>query len=125
MIDRLRLSASAKNQLVTLKRRTGIEHYNVICRHALCLSLANPSVPPDETYGTVSGVEIDWRTFTGGQEILYLNLLAARLASENTPVTAESLRLAALRHVHRGLAYLAGRRDEDLLTDLARAIAST
>ncbi len=49
-MDRIRLNASAKNQLATLKRRTGIEHNNALCRHALCISLANPSVPPLESY---------------------------------------------------------------------------
>ena len=38
MIDRIRLTATAKNQLITLKRKTGLQHYNSFCRHALCLS---------------------------------------------------------------------------------------
>ena len=38
MIERVKLTAAAKQQLITLKRKTGIEHYNTICRHALVLS---------------------------------------------------------------------------------------
>ncbi|WP_435947067.1 DndE family protein [Dryocola sp. BD586] len=31
-IDNVRLSEKAKQQLITLKRRTGIENWNVLCR---------------------------------------------------------------------------------------------
>src|SRR3546814_6805684 len=74
-MERIKLNSAARNQLTTLKRRTGIEHNNAICRHALCVSLANPSVPPNESFSFVGGLEIDWRTLTGGQDALYYNLL--------------------------------------------------
>lgn len=118
-MERIKLSASARNQLATLKRRTGIEHNNVICRHALCMSLANPSVPPEENFSFVGGLEIDWRTLTGGQEALYTNLLVVRLHSEEKRVSEETIRQTFLLHVHRGLSYLVGRREEDLLIELA------
>lgn len=121
-MERIKLTAAAKNQLVTLKRRTGIEHNNAICRHALCLSLANPSIPPEETFSFGGGVEIDWRTLTGGQDALYHNLLVVRLLAEGRPVTEDSIRQTFLRHVHRGLSYLASRREDDLLVELARSI---
>ena len=118
-MERIKLSASARNQLATLKRRTGIEHNNAICRHALCMSLANPSVPPEENFSFVGGLEIDWRTLTGGQEALYTNLLVVRLQSEGKRASEEAIRQTFLLHVHRGLSYLVSRREEDLLVDLA------
>lgn len=78
-MERVKLTSAARNQLSTIKRRTGIEHNNAICRHALCISLANPSVPPNENFSFSGGLEIDWRTLTGGQEDLYTNLLIIRL----------------------------------------------
>ncbi|WP_338478535.1 DndE family protein [Pseudomonas trivialis] len=42
IIDRVRLTAAAKIQLSTLKRRYSLEHNNTICRYALCMSLATP-----------------------------------------------------------------------------------
>lgn len=122
-MERVKLTYAARNQLVTIKRRTGIEHYNAICRHALCISLANPSVPPNENFSFSGGLEIDWRTLTGGQENLYTNLLIVRLLSEGTGVSEESIRQAFLLHVHRGLSYLVARREEDLLAELAAAVA--
>ncbi|MEB4734089.1 DndE family protein, partial [Burkholderia contaminans] len=35
VIERVKLTSIAKNQLIALKRKTGIEHNNVLCRHAL------------------------------------------------------------------------------------------
>jgi hypothetical protein len=58
-MERIKLNAAARNQLTTLKRRTGIEHNNAVCRHALCISLANPSVPPDENF-SFSGTTTCW-----------------------------------------------------------------
>lgn len=124
VIERVRLTPSAKNQLITLKRKTGIEHNNVLCRHALCLSLANPSVPPKETFNFAGGLEIDWRTFTGGNEDVYHNLLIVRLLRDQVALTPDSLREALVLHVHRGLSYLASRREEELLTELALSLAS-
>ena len=45
-IEHIRISRTARDQLITLKRRTGIMHWNVLCRWALCRSLAEPAPPP-------------------------------------------------------------------------------
>ncbi|MEB4633720.1 DNA sulfur modification protein DndE [Burkholderia contaminans] len=124
VIERVKLTSIAKNQLIALKRKTGIEHNNVLCRHALCLSLANASAPPEETFNFSGGLEIDWRTFTGGNEGLYSNLIIVRLLRDKIQPTPNSIRQALLLHLHRGLSYLASRREEDLLIELARAISS-
>lgn len=118
MIDRIRLTAAAKIQLSTLKRKTGIEHYNSICRHALCLSLANPTMPPDEDFNFNGGIEIDWRVFAGGYEDLYLNLILMRMKSDDIKNTADSLRKVCASHMHRGLSYLAGKGDEHIIDSL-------
>lgn len=115
MIDRIRLTAAAKVQLSTLKRKTGIEHYNSICRHALCLSLSNASVPPDEDLNFSGGVEIDWKIFAGGNEQLYINLLLQRLAADGIALETENVRRACISHLHRGLSYLVGRPDDYIM----------
>ncbi|WP_082781463.1 DNA sulfur modification protein DndE [Pseudomonas azotoformans] len=122
MIDRIRLTAAAKIQLSTLKRKTGMEHYNSICRHALCLSLAEASVPPDEEFSFNGGVEIDWRVFTGGHENLYLNLLLYRLQQDGCIANSESLKKVCISHLHRGLSYLAGKDDEYLAESVKKLV---
>jgi DNA sulfur modification protein DndE len=122
-MERVKLTSTARSQLTTIKRRTGIEHNNAICRHALCISLANPSVPPNENFSFSGGLEIDWRTLTGGQEDLYTNLLIVRLLTEGKRVSEESIRQTFLLHVHRGLSYLVSRRDDDLLIDMSSTLS--
>lgn len=119
IVDRIRLTAMAKNQLISLKRKTGIEHYNALCRHAFCLSLANPSVPPNETLNFNGGIDIDWRTFTGGHEALYLNLLLQRMHIDNLSFDELSARKMLALHLHRGLSYLSSRKEDDLLLSLS------
>lgn len=125
MIDRLRLTAGAKNQLINLKRKTGIEHNNVLCRHALCLSLSNPTVPPSEQLNFNGGLDIDWRTCTGGNEHLYENLILMRLLVDALPTDGNSVRQMMSRHVHRGLSYLASKTDTDLALALSKNLLTT
>ena len=106
IIDRVKLSAAAKQQLSTLKKRTGIEHYNVICRHALCSSLANESKVPDETIQFAGGLEIDWKVFAGDSADTLLNILISRALIDDGDSSAANIRKTLTGHVHRGLSYL-------------------
>jgi DNA sulfur modification protein DndE len=74
-IDIIRLSEKQKQQLIVLKRKTGIENWNVLCRWALCMSLADPTVPPKEDIPSDSNVEMSWKTFAGEYADVYLTLL--------------------------------------------------
>lgn len=113
-IDRIRLTAVAKNQLITLKRKTGINHYNTLCRYAFCLSLANEAIPPVENFNFNGGIDIDWRTFTGGNEVLYLNLLILRQNMDGLSRDEASLKLSLNIHLHRGLSFMAGIPESEL-----------
>ena len=106
IIERVKISAAGKQQLSTLKRRTGIEHYNVICRHALCASLANATKVPPEALQYSGGLEIDWKTFAGEAESTLTNLLIARAIVEEGDSSPIYLRNLLQSHVHRGLSYL-------------------
>jgi len=44
-LDHIRVSERGRDQLVRLKRPTGIQHWNVLCRWAFCMSLADSCVP--------------------------------------------------------------------------------
>jgi DNA sulfur modification protein DndE len=44
-IKQIRLSSQARDQLIRLKTKTGIAHWNILCRWAFCLSLKQPAVP--------------------------------------------------------------------------------
>ena len=113
MIDRIRLTSAARSQLISLKRFSGIEHYNVLCRHALCLSLAQPTVPPKEDYNFSKGLDMDMRTLTGGNENLYLNLVRFRAKKDGIALDEQSIRDYLTRHLHRGLSYLSNMKDKN------------
>jgi DNA sulfur modification protein DndE len=110
-IETVRLSQKAKDQFITLKRRTGIEHWNVLCRWAFCTSLAEPSIPPDAEIVTNSNVEMDWRTFGGAHHELYLALLKARCRRDGLDLSEDNLSKYVKLHIHRGVGYLLGHED--------------
>lgn len=119
IVERIRLTAAAKHQLIALKRKTNVEHYNVLCRHAFFLSIANPSIPPNEEFNFSGGIDIDWRVFTGGYESLYFNVLLLRMRHDGQLISDVNVRQMLAQHLHRGLSYMSSRTDDDLLMALA------
>ena len=79
-IESIRLSEKGKQQLLQLKKRTGIENWNTLCRWAFCTSLAEPSVPPYEDIPSDSSVEMTWKVFGGSYSDLYWALLLERVS---------------------------------------------
>src|SRR4051812_39318145 len=84
--ERIVLSAKGRDQLITLKRRTGIDHWNVLCRWALCISLREPTPVPDSKISSDSNIEMSWRTFGGDYGDLYWCLLKQRCMDEGLDV---------------------------------------
>lgn len=117
-IEHIRLSQQAKDQLVKLKRVTGIEHWNVLCRWALCLSFAEQSVPPLSKIPADSNVEMSWKVFGGRYADLYMVLLKERCIRDGLGVDAETLAIQFRLHLHRGISYLAGNRKLRNISDL-------
>ena len=106
MIETVKLSEKAKLQLITLKKRTGIQNWNTLCRWALTLSLNEKSPPPEEVINTDSNVEMTWKTFTGGKENLYLNLLILKAQKDGVEINKVTLNQYLKLHIHRGISYL-------------------
>lgn len=108
MIETVRISPVGKDQLVTLKRRTGLKHWNELGRWALCRSLAEPTRPPDVPIPTEGGIEIDWRTFAGRSADLYLDLIRQRCVADGLEPDEKTVQRQLLLHLHRGIGYLIG-----------------
>jgi DNA sulfur modification protein DndE len=107
-LDTVRLSQRAKEQLTRVKRDTKIKNWNVVSRWALCLSLAEASVPAPTKIPTDSSVEMTWKVFGGPDSDIYLALIKQRChndgLSTDMDTAAEQFRL----HLHRGIGYLFG-----------------
>ena len=103
-IDIIRLSEKQKQQLIILKRKTGIENWNVLCRWALCMSLADPTAPPKEDIPSDSNVEMTWKTFAGENYEIYYSILMK--AFQNNKSNDLSILTFLKIHLNRGISYL-------------------
>lgn len=114
MIETVKVSEKAKVQLITLKRRTGIQNWNVICRWAFCMSLAEKSPPPNEDVVADSSVEMTWKTFSGGKEDLYMGLLLLKAKKDGIQYDEAKINNYFKLHLHRGISYLNGSPTESI-----------
>jgi DNA sulfur modification protein DndE len=105
-VDHIRLSQQAKDQLIKLKRVTGIEHWNILCRWALCVSLAEDTVPHPTKIPADSNVEMSWRVFGGRYSEIYLAVLKERCIRDGMETDSDTLAQQFRLHLHRGISYL-------------------
>ena len=106
MIDNVRVSEKAKLQLITIKKRTGIKNWNVICRWAFLLSLKDSSTPAPENIIADSNVEMTWKTFSGNHDALFQSLLLYRLQKNNIDINHENISKYFKIYLHRGISFL-------------------
>jgi DNA sulfur modification protein DndE len=116
--ENIRLSEKARSQLINLKRRTGIQNWNVLCRWAFCLSIGQPSRPPDENIPSDSSIEMTWRTFSGGLDDIYWGMILVRATKDGVEMEKAALTHYFRLHLHRGISYLMGPNGADNLTEL-------
>ena len=121
-LEHIRLSQQAKDQLIRLKRITGIKSWNVLCRWALCVSLAEPSVPSPTRIPADSNVEMTWRVFAGVHGDIYLAILKERCILDGQGVDEETVVRQFRLHLHRGISYLAADRRLRTIEDLVSLI---
>jgi DNA sulfur modification protein DndE len=117
-LEHVRVSEKARDQLIKLKRVTGIPHWNVLCRWALCVSLAEPSLPSPVKIPTDSSVDMTWKVFGGSYEEVYLGLLKQRCEKDGLGSSDDVLATQFRLHLHRGIADLASDKRLKTIADL-------
>jgi len=110
MTEHIGLSQKAKDQLIRLKRLTGIKNWNVLCRWGLCLSLSDPTIPPLSKIILDSNVEMSWKVFGGEYQEVYFALLKERCFKDGLGTNEEVLCTQFRLHLHRGIDFLATKR---------------
>lgn len=121
----VRLSQQAKDQLLKLKRHTGIKHWNVLSRWALCVSLAEKSDPPDADIPADSSVEMRWEVFAGEYRDIYRALIEQRCRDAGLEPSHDNVARQLRLHLHRGIGYLAADRSLKTIEALvSRALAA-
>ena len=122
-IETIHVSQTARDQLVKLKRYTGLKNWNILCRWGYCASLAEPSPPPASRIPSDSTVEMTWRVFGGAHHELYLAMLKQRCKRDGLPLDDDTLASQFRLHLHRGIAYLAAdKRIKDIGALVDRAV---
>jgi DNA sulfur modification protein DndE len=107
-IKQIRIASQAKDQLVRLKSKTGISQWNILCRWAFCISLAEETPPTPVEIPSDSNVEMTWHVFGGEYHEVYLALLKERCIVDGIDITDDAAVNRQFRlHLHRGLGYLA------------------
>lgn len=121
-IETVRIDEQGREQLIRLKRHTGIDTWNVLCRWALCASLAEPTKPPARQFKGEAAVEIAWRVFGGVHHEIYLAVLKQRCLEDGLQLDQATVQEQFRLHLHRGLGYLASDRSVRSIGGLARKL---
>lgn len=115
-IERIRVSIRGRDLLIKIKRNTGLEHWNEICRVALCRSLATQTTPHKLDKAGDSSIEMDWRTFAGEYQEELAAMTLFRAYKDGVDLTKKEAVAEYFRaHLERGIASLQNIR---ILTDI-------
>ena len=109
IIKQFKLSQPEREKLIRIKARTGIQNWNVICRWALCWSLAEPSIPGGLSPLSDSNVEMTWLTFAGEYHEVYEALIRQRCLNDGLGETPEVLTKYFRLHLSRGINHFSTR----------------
>lgn len=107
-IKQIRLASQAKDQLVCLKSRAEIPQWNILCRWAFCVSIAEETPPTPVDIPADSNVEMTWHVFGGEYHELYFALLRERCILDGIDIHDDAAVNRQFRlHLHRGIGYMA------------------
>lgn len=102
-VETVRVSVRGREILIKLKRRTGLDQWNELCRWALCTSLSLPSRPVAPTHQQDSTIQIDWKTFAGGFENVLTAAVLMRASGEGIASNSADLAKYFRSHLERGI----------------------
>jgi len=106
-VDHVRVSAKSKEILIKIKRRTGLQHWNEICRVALCRSLTNPTVPTKSARIAESAIDMEWKTFSGAYSLELSSAIFIRANIDGIDLASRENLIEYVRsHIERGIASL-------------------
>lgn len=118
IIENVHLTYKAKDQLIKLKRITGIQNWNILCRWGFCMSLADESPLPPVNLPNENAVEMTWRVFGGQHQEIFTALLIERCKKNGLPLDKSSITNQFRLHLHRGIGQLAEKMTNWKIEDL-------
>jgi DNA sulfur modification protein DndE len=116
--EHIRLSKQSRDQLINLKRHTGVATLNILCRWAYAISIKDPTPPPIPRQTSDGGFDIAWGVFVGEQHVIIEKTLLLRAQLDNFDAKGTGIAPLLRAHIQRGLSYLANKKIRSI-TDLA------
>jgi DNA sulfur modification protein DndE len=118
-VETVRVNRQGREQLMKLKRLSGIEHWNSLCRLALMASLREKVTPPALSHPDYEGgVEMSWKVFAGDHGDILSLCLRLRAHRDGLSSSQDDIALTLRSHLHRGLGYLVADRDTRSISEL-------
>lgn len=116
-VETVRISKQGRDQLIKVRRQTGIEHWNILCRWALVMSLREKTAPAIPRQKLDGGVEMTWKVFAGEESELLASLIRFRSQKDDFGIEPDSQSQCFRAHLHRGLSYLASGKETKTIAD--------
>jgi DNA sulfur modification protein DndE len=116
-VETIRISKQGRDQLIKVKRQTGIENWNILCRWALCVSLREPTPPAQPKEKLDGGVEMTWKVFAGDQDEILGALILLRTEKDGLGRSTDGASRCLRAHINRGLSFLASGKDTKSIGD--------
>lgn len=103
-VTTVKVSTKGKDTLIKVKRSSGLEQWNEICRIALCASLANPTPPAPREKLPDSNIEMDWKTFAGQYQDELAALIKYKANTDGVDYSNKEMMGSYFRsHLERGI----------------------
>ena len=125
IMKQIKFSKKEKEKLIRIKAKTGIEAWNVIARWALCVSLADPSIPFGPDIPSDSNVEMSWSTFGGEYQDVYDSVFRERCRLDDIESDPKSIAKYFRLHLQRGINALSARTGPKNITELLSLVKNT
>ena len=120
-LKHFKLSQPEKERLIRIKTKTGVQNWNILCRWALCWSLAEPTSPGGLEPASDSNVEMDWTTFAGEYADVYEAIIRQRCINDGLDLDEKTLIRCFRLHLNRGINHYSSK---GLLKDCHSLLAS-
>jgi len=105
-VETIRISQRSKEILTRMKVKSGIDHWNILCRWAFCISIKGSTQPTRGTPQPESNVEMTWRTFAGNLSDALISAHRMALIHSGIEPTDEFLASNFSAHLERGISKL-------------------
>ena len=124
IIKHFKLSQPEKERLIRIKTRTGIQNWNILCRWALCWSLAEPTTPGGVDPLSDSNVEMEWGTFAGEYAEIYEDIIRQRCINDGLGDDDKTIIKYFRLHLNRGINHFSTRDVLKNCSDLIKTVGS-